>query len=853
MKDTVNITVNSEITSEETDFSAIGKNLKDCITPESARSVARHFAPNDDGAARWAAGIIQKQIDSAVALVDVSPAIRQRHNFETVGELKNLLTGDDYHGVIVALCPMGSGKTRHLGKPFVEWASGRGRFVAIAPLTALVDGLAVEFKADHYQNITKPEVETCDRLAVCMPSIIKEEHSVIHGEADFIFIDEIAGCLSFLKSEQCGKWPKRVFDALVQRIRRAKCVMVADAHINDRVMLFLEHCRPGERFRVIEQPKNPDGRVVEYYKGNDAKVSFVSEILSRLSAGENLWVGAESPDMAKTITKLLQSRGLPVLGIWPGNKGNKAQAAFLKDPHAEIGKYRAIVHSPVIQSGVHVADKGKHISRVMWIGQGGKLAAPAVMQTLGRVRYARKFTLALLQNNKQEVYSVETMQSTILAASGADKVSLYDRFCEFQEADYQWAVRHAHLAIVADLRHAGWDVTQIGGVKDDTLGQEIKAVAEANAEAWKQLVLSAPDISTDDAEALRRQQSRTEDENATLEAHRMRGYLGHVQGMSADGLWELWDAGRVVSKIRRFKIQQGKRLSDNDDAALFHRHFPNAQARIYQKLGILGMAPGSRIRKSEWDAAIQNMTQEDWVMAAYLGIVQPSKVLRFHTNSKYDVTLQTYTPPTDRTFGLFKQIMERMGLEAKSHRNSCPAEGEEKYTFIIQPVSFNLMSCVAKLSDSAVNPNIYIRDEALNCTKPDDEKQTNQSNTEHAKSLTAQSDEPSGMEPLTQIAERFRGLKCSTRASVWIAGQEIILPVPDAVAATSPREIMFDGMQVMWPWDYSISDELLEMVRRDVRSYAFQMGKNICLLRPRQGAGSPEEIIRALRGADTAA
>ncbi|GBQ08955.1 hypothetical protein [Acetobacter cerevisiae] len=106
---------------------------------------------------------------------------------------------------------------------------------------------------------------------------------------------------------------------------------------------------------------------------------------------------------------------------------------------------------------------------------------------------------------------------------------------------------------------------------------------------------------------------------------------------------------------------------------------------------------------------------------------------------------------------------------------------------------------------------------------------------------------------LQEIAERFRGLKCSTRASLWVAGQEIILPVPDCVAATNPREIVLDGVPVMWPWDYSISDELLEMVRRDVRSYAFQIGQNICLLRPRKGAGSPEEIIRALRAADTAA
>lgn len=194
-----------------------------------------------------------------------------------------------------------------------------------------------------------------------------------------------------------------------------------------------------------------------------------------------------------------------------------------------------------------------------------------------------------------------------------------------------------------------------------------------------------------------------------------------------------------------------------------------------------------------------------------------------------------------------------MGLEAKSRRNRCPADDQEEYTFTIQPVSFNLMSGIAKLSDGPVISNIYIRDKDLKGTISDDERQTNQSNTEHAKSLTEQSDEPSGTELLTQIAERFRGLKCSTSATVLVVGQEIILPIPDSVAATNPREIVLDGVPVMWSWDYSISDELLEIVRRDDRAYCFQMGQNVCLLRPRQGAGSPEEIIRALRGTDTAA
>lgn len=80
------------------------------------------------------------------------------------------------------------------------------------------------------------------------------------------------------------------------------------------------------------------------------------------------------------------------------------------------------------------------------------------------------------------------------------------------------------------------------------------------------------------------------------------------------------------------------------------------------------------------------------------------------------------------------------------------------------------------------------------------------------------------MELLTQIAERFRGLKSSTRASLCIAGQEIILPVPDCMAATKPREIVLDGVPVMWPWDWDVSEELLDMARGDERAFLHSMG-----------------------------
>lgn len=106
---------------------------------------------------------------------------------------------------------------------------------------------------------------------------------------------------------------------------------------------------------------------------------------------------------------------------------------------------------------------------------------------------------------------------------------------------------------------------------------------------------------------------------------------------------------------------------------------------------------------------------------------------------------------------------------------------------------------------------------------------------------------------LQEIADRFRGLKCSTRASVMIDGREIILPVPDCVAATNPREIVLDGVPVMWPWDWGVSEELLEMARCDDAVYGFQIGGNVCLFRNRHGTGTPVEIIGKLKAANTSA
>lgn len=680
----MNVASNSEITSENnkgTDFflevalEEVSRNHWKIPTQTRAEVIAQAKAKAPEGA--WTEHAeraiceridwhIQERQDRARLLVTLPNDIAARHDVQEAAELPTLAT-KDYQGVIILNLPMGAGKTRKMGVPFIENAAGKGRAVAIAPLTSLVDQMSAVFDADHYSCITPGQIEVCDRLAVCLPSIIREDHAAIHAEAEYIFIDEILSCLAFLASPQCGKHPEKAFHALVHRIRHARCVMVADANIPASVVRFLEYCRPDERFRIIRQPVQDTGKIVGYHIGRDALASSIGEILTRLGNGENLWIGTEAPETAKLITGMIEGRGFSALGVWPDNKGNKAQAAFLSNPEAEAVKYRVIVHSPVIQSGVHIADAGCHFDHVFWIGAGMALTADKVMQTLGRVRYAKTFTLGLLQNNKQATPDSVTLMQGLRSAAASEGLpegsgTIYDRFTAARKAEHAYAVSDAHMAIITVLRHAGWSVHRLDRVTyGAAFSDEIKAQREANAAAWQAEVLSAPILSREDAEALQKQRGLNTAQSAALEAYAIRLHLG-VTDLTSE-VYDFWDHGRAIGKLERFLSLIGKPTSpDVDRIALCHQHFPKAVEAAYKRLFRgYNIGPDVRLSPDDVQNIMRGITQADAIEYAFLGIIDPGPVYRYDRRGN----LKPYQPPMTKPGSFWRMVMDRVGLAGK--------------------------------------------------------------------------------------------------------------------------------------------------------------------------------------------
>ena len=160
------------------------------------------------------------------------------------------------------------------------------------------------------------------------------------------------------------------------------------------------------------------------------------------------------------------------------------------------------------------------------------LTADKVMQTLGRVRYAKTFTLCLLQNNKQATPDSRTLMQGLRLASVSeglpeDSGTVYDCFTAARKAEHAYAVSDAHMAIITVLRHAGWSVRRLDRVTyGAALSDEIKSQREANAAEWQAEVLSAPILSREGAEALQKQRGLNTAQSAALEAYAIRFHLG---------------------------------------------------------------------------------------------------------------------------------------------------------------------------------------------------------------------------------------------------------------------------------------------------------------------------------------
>tara|TARA_R110001583_G_C5666243_1_gene410204 strand:- start:852 stop:3737 length:2886 start_codon:yes stop_codon:yes gene_type:complete len=510
---------------------------------------------------------IRREIALAPVSLPGNAAITHSYELHPAG--LPTIADDEWHGGIIIIGPTGAGKTQNIGQPLARHSmASNNRFVAICHRVSLTTELANRLELDCYTDYPAHDKDLSLGLAVCLPSITKPKFQAFVDATTTVFIDEVSQVLRFLESDDycCTPWAtnQQVYERLRALVQKASCVVVADANIDARTMEFLESCRPGEKFRIIEVPAPENaGIVAEYHYRKDSEGYIAGHGLAELSLGGRIWIAVEAAKSTERLEKIFQKAGYRTLAIHADNKNNRAQRRFLSNVEAESLHYDVIIASPIISSGVSIEHKNAHEARFtlgLYVGGGFTTTPAEAIQQMRRVRYLDRWVIGIRppRGHHGKPLSAEQQLSAATTASKIEgssaKPTAFDQFVAEIRSEKTEACSDFAGGLIWQLDAAGWTlhqkVSNATPVDTNKVAQEIEARYEAT-------LMRAPIISVNAAKALKLKHDRTEAENLILEAHNLRTEFGLGAVPLTSELIRLWDRGRGIDQIDFFNYFRG--------------------------------------------------------------------------------------------------------------------------------------------------------------------------------------------------------------------------------------------------------------------------------------------------------
>lgn len=441
--------------------------------------------------------------------------------------------------------------------------------VAVAPRTALVSSLSNRLDVENYENASPAHYKD---LAICvnsMPKFSVSEH------VEVLFIDEIRQTLEHVLN---GPVDNRtaVYNELIAAINKASLVICADADMNDSTVNWLKSIANKPLHAITQKPAKTGKSIIEL--GNAGTVLHYAA--AALGNGKNVLISTDSKTQVRksgihlsnkelssdveSVNEIAAEFGMinpkDMLLIHSENKADHAQAAFLANPNKESKKYRLVIHSPVISSGVSI--ENSHFDSVFAIFC-NVIAPNEMLQTIGRVRKAKEIFVCFKANHAKDrptnLTDLIDGQAIKVGRFNSDKfVTEYDDFDRLRLGNI--AARNASLN---DYRRYFLILAQLKGYsfrQFDMRGIEIKGLGAAAKQIKIDEVYLAPEISIKHAKTLSLRTALTQEESDSLHRHNVTVMTGKHHRMIDDADIKFYlDNG--LSRVANYELLN----SDNAD------------------------------------------------------------------------------------------------------------------------------------------------------------------------------------------------------------------------------------------------------------------------------------------------
>jgi len=299
---------------------------------------------------------------------------------------------------------MGSGKTEvmYIVSEYIKNNSDKGdsQIVYVCPRVSLASGGAKRLGLDYYKDINVNFGQYSEQLSVCVNSI--PSHNIV--KTKLLLLDEFRQMLEFISIGSVENRIK-VQETLIEAINNADTVILADADFNDFSLKWLKE-NTNKSIEVIQADNMEHNKNITVFQDNE---SIIDDANDQLRNNHNIWITSDSKiqvnktfigleELAKEMGELLSIEPNETLIITGDNKGDPRQKKFLENPQEESKKYRLIISTPVISSGISITHN--HFDVVYGLFS-NVIPANEMLQSIGRIRTVKDIRVAFKKGHKK--------------------------------------------------------------------------------------------------------------------------------------------------------------------------------------------------------------------------------------------------------------------------------------------------------------------------------------------------------------------------------------------------------------------------------------------------------------------
>lgn len=300
-------------------------------------------------------------------------------------------------GITLIKSGKGTGKTTYLVELVKQCKAQKKSVLLIGHRRVLLQSMASKLGLEYYEDVKNTSKFSPKKIskyfAVSVDSMATMLKPNIH-DFDVVLIDESEQVFSHLIADTLNPTLRRKCYLLMEYyIQRAKVVVGLDADLNQITLHAIR--RPVgmslKDRRLILNEHRSAGETVELYSNEN---HLIGDIFKSIKQQERIFVCSNSKKQIDALVEAIKSEfgdDFPLFFVTSENSNSDQVKEFLADIKHEILKYRVILASPAMGTGIDIAFEGElsHVEGVYGIFEARINTHFDIDQQLSRVRHPK--------------------------------------------------------------------------------------------------------------------------------------------------------------------------------------------------------------------------------------------------------------------------------------------------------------------------------------------------------------------------------------------------------------------------------------------------------------------------------